>query len=82
VFAATIERETHISDLASLPADQNGASKLQITFSYSDGFGREIQKKLQAEPSPVRSTQMIQPNQEWSSACLGPCSDAAIIMLP
>jgi RHS repeat-associated protein len=46
-FAATIARETHVSDLAGQP------SKLQITFSYSDGFGREIQKKIQAEPGPV-----------------------------
>ena len=28
------------------------ASKLQVSFSYSDGFGREIQKKIQAEPGP------------------------------
>jgi RHS repeat-associated protein len=47
-FAATIARETHVSDLAA--GDQ---SKVQITFSYSDGFGREIQKKIQAEPGPV-----------------------------
>src|SRR3712207_4411993 len=32
---------------------QNQKSKLQISFSYSDGFGREIQKKVQAEPGPV-----------------------------
>jgi RHS repeat-associated protein len=44
-FAATIARETHVSDL---PAGQR--SKLQISLSYSDGFGREIQKKIQAEP--------------------------------
>src|SRR5262249_39596790 len=44
-FAATIARETHVSDL--LPAQK---SKLQISFSYSDGFGREIQKKIQAKP--------------------------------
>lgn len=44
-FAATIAREIHISDL---PQDQK--SKLQLSFSYSDGFGREIQKKIQAEP--------------------------------
>src|SRR5262249_2599178 len=25
------------------------ASRLQVSFSYSDGFGREIQKKFQAE---------------------------------
>lgn len=43
-FAATIARETHVSDL---PAGQE--SKLQVSFSYSDGFGREIQKKIRAE---------------------------------
>jgi len=48
VFAATIVRETHVSDLA-----QGQASKLQVGFSFSDGFGREIQKKAQAEPGPL-----------------------------
>jgi len=47
-FAATVARETHVSDL---PPNQQ--SKLQISFSYSDGFGREIQKKIQAEPGPT-----------------------------
>lgn len=47
-FAATITRETHVSDLA-----PNTTSKLQIEIGYSDGFGREIQKKVQAEPGPV-----------------------------
>jgi len=46
-FAATLARETHVSDL------QAGETKIQISFSYSDGFGREIQKKIQAEPGPV-----------------------------
>jgi RHS repeat-associated protein len=46
-FAATLARETHL-------ADPGGSqSKIQISFSYSDGFGREIQKKIQAEPGPV-----------------------------
>jgi RHS repeat-associated protein len=44
-FAATLARETHVSDLA-----ENEETKIQIGFSYSDGFGREIQKKIQAEP--------------------------------
>jgi RHS repeat-associated protein len=45
--AATLARETHVSDL-------NGATtKIQVGFSYSDGFGREIQKKVQAEPGPL-----------------------------
>jgi RHS repeat-associated protein len=47
-FAGTIARESHVSEL-----QQNEKSKLQISFSYSDGFGREIQKKIQAEPGPI-----------------------------
>ncbi|MCL6542211.1 MAG: FG-GAP-like repeat-containing protein [Roseiflexus sp.] len=43
----TLARETHDSDL-------NGQqTKIQHSFSYSDGFGRETQKKIQAEPGPV-----------------------------
>jgi RHS repeat-associated protein len=43
----TLARETHESDL-------NGQqTKIQHSFSYSDGFGREIQKKIQAEPGPA-----------------------------
>lgn len=41
-------RETHDADLA--PGEQ---TKIQHSFTYSDGFGREIQKKAQAEPGPV-----------------------------
>jgi RHS repeat-associated protein len=48
VFAATIARETHVLDLR--PGER---SKTQISFGYSDGFAREIQKKLQAEPGPL-----------------------------
>jgi RHS repeat-associated protein len=44
----TLVRETHAADLA--PGEQ---TKMQHSFSYSDGFGREIQKKIQAEPGPV-----------------------------
>lgn len=47
-FAATIARETHVRNLA-----DGERSKLQVSFSYSDGFGREIQKKIQAEPGPL-----------------------------
>ncbi len=51
VFAATLARETHASD--PLPPD---GLKIQVSFGYSDGFGREIQTKIQAEPglAPVR----------------------------
>jgi hypothetical protein len=47
-FAATIARETHVSDLK--PGER---TKTQISLSYSDGFGREIQKKFQAEPGAL-----------------------------
>ncbi|GIX46751.1 MAG: hypothetical protein KatS3mg131_0962 [Candidatus Tectimicrobiota bacterium] len=43
----TLARESHESD----PNGQQ--TKVQHSFSYSDGFGREIQKKIQAEPGPV-----------------------------
>lgn len=42
----TMARETHAADLE--PGQQ---TKIQHSFSYSDGFGREIQKKIQAEPA-------------------------------
>lgn len=48
VFAATLARETHLSDL-----EEDQQTKIRISFSYSDGFGREIQKKIQAEPKKV-----------------------------
>src|SRR5258708_23635003 len=41
----TLVRETHAADLG-----VNQQTKFQHSFSYSDGYGREIQKKLQAEP--------------------------------
>ena len=46
-FAATLVRETHFFD------SSGAQTKIQIGLSYSDGFGREIQKKIQAEPGPV-----------------------------
>ena len=59
VFAAMIARETHESDLR--PGQQ---SKTQLSFSYSDGLGREIQKKLQAESGPVREGDAVV-NPRW-----------------
>ena len=48
VYAATLAREIHVSDLRS-----TDDLKIQISFSYSDGFGREIQQKIQAEPGAM-----------------------------
>ncbi|MEP0919547.1 FG-GAP-like repeat-containing protein [Leptolyngbya sp. DQ-M1] len=41
----TLARETHVADLAI-----GEQTKVQHSFLYSDGFGREIQTKIQAEP--------------------------------
>lgn len=43
-----LSRETHVSD------DPEGTTRYEHTFAYSDGYGREIQRKLQAEPGPVQ----------------------------
>ena len=45
----TLVRETHFAD--TVIANQN--TEIQHIFSYSDGFGREIQKKIQAERGPL-----------------------------
>jgi RHS repeat-associated protein len=57
-LAATLARETHV-------ADPGGAqTKIQLSFAYSDGFAREIQKKIQAEPgaAPQRQPNQLLPN--------------------
>jgi RHS repeat-associated protein len=48
VTVYTLMRETHDADL-----EPGELTKIQRSFSYSDGFGREIQKKIQAEPGPL-----------------------------
>lgn len=44
----TLARETHHADLRA-----GELTRVQHAFAYSDGFGREIQKKIQAEPGPL-----------------------------
>ncbi len=44
----TLARETHDADLS--PGQQ---TKIQHGFAYSDGFGREVMSKIQAEPGPA-----------------------------
>jgi RHS repeat-associated protein len=48
VGAVALARETHFSE--TLPPQ---GLRISLSFSYSDGFGREIQKKMEAEPGPV-----------------------------
>ena len=48
VFAAVLSRETHASD----PTPATGL-RVQLSLSYTDGFGREVQRKVPAEPGPL-----------------------------
>ena len=47
-FAATIVRETHLSDMG-----DGEQTAVQVSLAFSDGFGRIIQNKAQAEPGPI-----------------------------
>jgi RHS repeat-associated protein len=47
-FVASITRETHFN----VPGGNN--SKLQLVFEYSDGLGRVMLKKIQAEPGMTK----------------------------
>jgi RHS repeat-associated protein len=62
VSAASIARETHVSDLAT-----GAQSTVQLQFVYSDGFGRKAQTKVQAEPGPLDLTDPNSPlaNPRW-----------------
>ena len=64
--AATLTRETHVSD----PLPPHGL-KIQLSFSYSDGFGREIQKKIQAEPGAAASRRGADESTRAGSAAAG-----------
>lgn len=57
VFGATLVRELHVN------APGSAASPVQVSFTYSDGFGREAQTKIQAEPgdAPLRADNSINP---------------------
>ncbi|MEP0883709.1 FG-GAP-like repeat-containing protein [Trichocoleus sp. ST-U3] len=59
VFAATIAREQHVNSANGIE------SPVQVTFSYSDGFGREVQTKVQAEPgnAPQRESNAEYPDR-------------------
>jgi hypothetical protein len=62
VCAAAIARETRVGALA--PGQQ---TQLQMHFVYSDGFGREAQTKVPAEPGPLEFTDPNAPiqNPRW-----------------
>jgi hypothetical protein len=59
LFAAVIARENHVN------SPNGNPSPVQISFTYSDGFGREIQTKVQAEPglAPQRKSNAANPDR-------------------
>jgi hypothetical protein len=56
----SLSRETHVSDLA-----PGARTKVQQAFCYSDGFGREAQHKLQAEPGQVPRHGGVRIDPRW-----------------
>ena len=66
-FAATLVRETHVSD--AVPTKD---LKIQVSFAYSDGFGRDLQSKIQAEPgeAPTRAASMVLTSGDVSPGAL------------
>jgi len=66
-FAASLVRETHVSD----PVPQQGV-QVQVSFAYSDGFGRDLQSKIQAEPgdAPTRAANIPMPSGDVSPGAL------------
>ncbi len=65
-YAATLARELHASDPA------GATCNLQVSLSYADGFGREIQKKIQAEAGPLQPGEPLPNRAGW--AAVGPSS--------
>jgi RHS repeat-associated protein len=66
-FAASLVRETHLSD--ALPSL---GLQIQVSFAYSDGFGRQLQSKIQAEPgdAPIRAANVLLPSGDVSPGSL------------
>ena len=75
-FASALARETHFFD-------PGGAqTKIQINFSYSDGYGREIQKKIQAEAgdAPQREADVQLPSGDVRPGTLIPDANGNLVL--
>lgn len=77
-LTATLMRETHWHD------EGGATSKIQIAFSYSDGFGRELQRKVQAEPgeAPQRAAVMPLPSGDLAPGELVRDAQGRVVMAP
>ncbi|KAK4207638.1 virulence plasmid 65kDa B protein-domain-containing protein [Rhypophila decipiens] len=61
---STITRETHVSDLES-----NTSSRVTVRVAYSDGMGRVLQEKIEAEPGPVSSLPHLRRARRHNPSC-------------
>ncbi|WP_238554796.1 SpvB/TcaC N-terminal domain-containing protein [Paraburkholderia hospita] len=66
-LTATVVRETHVSD-----APQPTSVLIQVSFVYSDGFGRELLTKVPAEPgdAPLRAVPVALPGGDVRTGAL------------
>ena len=60
MVTCVLAREKHLSDLA--PGEQ---SRIQNVFSYADGFGREVQKKIRVAPGPIPGQEKFKIDPRW-----------------
>lgn len=75
-FAAALVRESHVSD--ALPPQ---SVRIQVSFVYSDGFGRELQSKFQAEPgdASIRAVSLPLPGGDVSPGALTLISGVSVL---
>ncbi|MEO8677787.1 MAG: SpvB/TcaC N-terminal domain-containing protein [Vicinamibacterales bacterium] len=74
-LSATIARDTHVHPHVDPPV------RLRVTFAYSDGFGREIQSKIPAEPgeAPTRAAALTLPSGDTTPGDLLRDAQGAIV---
>lgn len=74
VFAATLARKQHVN------APGGAESPVQISFTYTDGFGREAETKIQAESGPAPQRAANADNPEIPGALI--LADGKPVMVP
>jgi RHS repeat-associated protein len=75
-FAAMVEREVHVQDPG------GAASPIRVSFTYVDGFGRDLQKKVQAEDgdAPRRQPAVTLPSGDVGPGALMRDGQGALVV--
>ena len=76
-WGSSMMRETHLSEVG------GSQTNIQISFSYSDGFAREIQRKIQAEsgPAPKRERKIDLPSGDITPGALARDANGNLIQV-